>query len=164
MPLLEAFWRKIVKYLLAIVLSIFSLTAVANEEEFTLRVNDGVVEVNMSDWQYLSNEATYHFYLAKKNMHVGNGFHKIHSISEFKEPEGRIYSGLSAPVKYIISFGYMDCNDGIFNLVGQLFTDKNYKIIYSSSYEYGEHRVEVTSPNTARNKAYTKVCMTGRDA
>lgn len=135
------------------------------EDEFRLSIIDNTkVEINKADWSYLSNEGTYDFYITKVNLHIGKGFHKVHTIVEFKEELGKPYANLQAPVKRIISYGYMSCEEQVFYLIGQIYLDVSDNIIYSEEHEFGTFRSEVTAPNTVRNKSYMKVCIGGRDA
>lgn len=152
--------KKIFGILLLLMVSI----AIA-EEDFRLIIKDNIlVEINKSDWSYLSNEGTYDFFITKNSKHTGNGFHKVHTMVEFKEKDGRLYDNLQAPVKRIISYGYMSCEEHVFYLIGQLYLEVNDKIIYAEEHQFGTYRIEVTSPNTARNKAFAKVCILGKDA
>ena len=154
------------KYILALTLLVITTSIVfANQEEFKLRIDEeNIVEIDKSNWTHLSDEKTYHFYVSKFNNQTQDGYYRMHSMVEFKEENGKQYTNLEAPVKRVISFGFMQCQEGVFYLIGELYTDKNNKIIYSAKYEFGEFVAEVTAPNTARNKAFMKVCIGGRDA
>lgn len=132
-----------------------------NSLSYTLDLTDGKhVQIDMNDWEYLSDEENYHFYLTKTNDYETDGFYKVYSLTLYKKEE--IYQNLKAPVNRVITYGYMNCEQEAFYLMGQIFMDKNNEILYISERTFGEQIIELSSPNTPRNKAYVKVCKLGK--
>lgn len=149
------------KYIMVLFVLTLS-TAFAEQPDFTVNItNDGYVVLDIDDWDITSVEANYDFYISKNNKDLGKGYHRVYSWTEFKEPE--YYSYLQGSVQRMISYGFMNCNEGTFSLMGSLYVDQKNKILDSTGYEYGEYLVEVTTPNTSRNKAFIKVCQLGQN-
>jgi hypothetical protein len=150
------------KFIIAILFALVMPLSHTAEPEFSLKIGeDGVVNLDSSDWDIVSQELNYDFYLAKVVTHVGNDYYRLYSWTEFREAEE--YSYLKAPVKRMLSYGFMNCSDGTFSLMGSLYLDQNNKVLDSTGYDFGQYLVEVLTPNTSRNKAYKKVCVSGHN-
>lgn len=148
------------KKMVIIALSIICMATANANEEFLLKFKDNnQILLDMNEWTKLSDEGNYTFYLSKESNEINTGYYKVHSLVEFPDPNGVEYKNLNGPVKRIFSYGIMDCEQGIFFLLGDFYTDKDNVIVFSSQFEMGTRQVEVLTPNTARNKAYIKVCI-----
>jgi len=149
------------KSTIALLVFLFSVTANANEE-FKLKFSDPTqIEFNVTDWEPISVEGTYDFYLAK-NFISDNGMVKIHSLVDFHKIQENSNSTVMRYVKRIFSFGIIDCKNGVLYLLGDFFTNETNQVVYIQNHDFGEYRVELLTPNTPRNKAYIRVC--GKDS
>lgn len=145
------------KNLLVFLMLMFSLPLNAREEfKLNITENEEIVH-SENDWIYLSDEGPYFFYVNNYGyITTENGLRKVHSLVVLKET--RDFAPIAYKVKKIYSFGFMDCKSKIFYLSNSFFVDSNSKIIFANNYPLGEYKVEVSTPNTARNLSYKKVC------
>jgi hypothetical protein len=143
---------------LIFVLALIS-TPILAATEFRLKFTDPTqIEFNAEDWVKVSREDVYDLYISKDAVSSNQSKVKVHSMVIFHEPKGRELSGVLAPVKKIYSFGMMDCKEAILYLVTDLFVDVNEQVIYMQNHDFGDYRVDLKEPNTARNAAFLKVC------
>ena len=145
------------KAIVVVVMFFFSVIANATEE-FKLKFSDPTqIEFNAVDWELISVEQNYDFYLAK-NTTVRNGSAKIHSLVDFHDLQNNENTPAIGPVKKIFTFGIIDCERGIFYMLNDFYTSETHQIVYSHNYAFGEFRVELLTPGTPRNIAYIKAC------
>jgi hypothetical protein len=145
------------KNLLVFLMLMFSLPLNAREE-FKLNITENrEIIYSQEDWVYLSDEGSYLFYVNNYGFTMTDeGLYKVHSLVSFKEP--RDLTPLVKSVKQIYSFGIMSCKNKLFYLFNSFFVDKNNNIVFAQDYPPSEYIVEVSTPNTARNLSYKKVC------
>ena len=150
------------KYIIAILLAILCASSLASDG-FSLKfTDDNFVIFDKDEWVQISEEENFDFFLSKTPELLQSDIFKVHSMVEFREEE--VYTQLKAPVKRIFSWGIMDCNRAIFHLMGDFYVDKNNEIIFASQSEFRVNQIELRTPNTARNKAYNKVCTYNSEA
>ncbi len=135
----------------------FSLPLNAREE-FKLNVTENEEIVHSeNDWIYLSDEGPYFFYVNNYGYITNEeGLYKVHSLVILKEL--RDFPPIANKVKKVYTYGLMSCKNKIFYLLNSFYVSETDKIIYAHNYPPGEYKVEVATPNTARNLSYKKVC------
>lgn len=143
--------------IIAALVFLFSVNVNANEEFKLKFLNPTQIEFNANDWELISVEKNYDFYLAK-NITVKNGAVKIHSLVDFHALQDNKDTPAISPVKKIFTFGIVDCERGIFYMLNDFYTSETNQIVYLQNYEPGEYSVELLTPGTPRNKAYIKAC------
>lgn len=148
------------KYLKYILFSLLVFSPALAKEDFSLRFkNENEVIYTPSDWVKISEEGAFDFYVSKVTPKIDHTHHRVFSLVEFAEP--RKYQSLNSPVKRIFSFGIMDCENAVFYLLTDIYTDSNNNIIFVADYKSNPEVVEVSTPDTPRNKAFIKVCFVG---
>jgi hypothetical protein len=145
------------KATIAALMFLFSITANANAE-FKLKFSDPTqIEYNANDWELISVEGTYDFYIAKNSIN-DKGMVKMHSLVDYHKIQENSNSPIMSSVKKIYSFGMIDCTNGILYLLNDFFTTETNQVVYIQNHDFGEYRVELLTPNTPRNKVYIRVC------
>jgi hypothetical protein len=124
-----------------------------------LKIENGRVIQEPSNYEKTYESDVYHFYIRKDIQQVGSKKYLVHTMVEYVLPDGIEYAELGYSVKRIYNYGMLDCNRRVFTLVSDIFTDETNKIVYSENYELGEFVAELTNPNTARHTVYKKVCV-----
>jgi hypothetical protein len=147
------------KAILTALLLLVSVAAGAKEDfEFTF-INGTHIENNEKDWALVSEESkVYNLYTSHDAIGTGNDQVQVHTKVEYLAKDGFRFDALSEPVKRIFSFGVVDCEQAIFYLLADFFVDSSDKILFRQDHEPGEYRVEMLTPNTARNSLFKLVC------
>jgi hypothetical protein len=124
-----------------------------------LKIENGRVVQELSNYEKTYESDVYHFYIRTDIKQIGSNQFLVHTMVEYVLPDGVEYAELGYSVKRIYNYGMLDCNRRVFNLVSDIFTDETNKIVYSEVYELGEFVAELMNTNTARYTVYKKVCV-----
>lgn len=148
------------KKILATILVAFCPIITANEypHNYTIIDNTQVLYVE-SEWELIYNIDAYKFYIRKDTKQIDKGVYAIHTLLEYNLVNGVTYESLKVPVKRVFTHGVIECEYNVFNLLTDIYTDKNNIILYSAEHEVGEYKSELKTKNTARNTVYNKVCI-----
>lgn len=120
-----------------------------------------VVKYVPNDWIFLKHESDYSFYVNN------GGFEKAHSnllmiytLLVFDKP--RIIKDTDITIEKIYTFGLLDCDNSLFSMIGELYTDPGGVVHQNLLFEEGEYVVKMNSPGTARKEAYLSACVNKR--
>lgn len=114
---------------------------------------------DISKYEKIYQNDVYNFYIRSGELKVGPEQYLIHTMVEYITPDGLEYAELGYSVKRIYNYGMLDCDLRVMNLFSDVFTNEKNEVVYSESYEIGEFKSELMTPNTARNAVYKKVCI-----
>lgn len=149
------------KKFIFVVLSVLCMTCFA--KDFGIEVDmskpTAIVKHKAEDWIFLKHESDYSFHVnvdGFKSVH--SDLLLVHSLVSFDAP--RKLENADIFVDKIYSYGLIDCNKGLFSLLGELYVDDKGEVKLNSMYGEGDHVVALNAPGTARYEAYVYVCKT----
>lgn len=147
------------KAILALLLLFVTITAGA-KERFELKFLDESTIVNDdNDWYFVGEEKSiYKLYVSKDSIRTKQPQVPVHTRVEYDGENGYKFNALPKPIKRIFSGGIVDCDNAMFYLMADFFVDSSNSIVHFQPHELGEYRVEMQTPNTARNGLYKAVC------
>lgn len=146
------------KKLLALsLLLIASLTYAANGFQLKYTQDNGTVTIldNSKDWVQVYESSKMIVYVNDGGFLEANGYRIMHSKISYKQPEA-FMNGES--IHHIYSYGLVECKKGHLNLIGDLYTNENFQMIYKKDFQMGEFVADLTQPGTAANAVYGVIC------
>lgn len=146
------------KKLLALsLLLIASLTYAANGFQLKYVQENGNITIldNPKDWVKVYESSGMTLYLNDGGFLEANGYRIMHSKVTYKEPK-QFLNGES--IHHIYSYGLVDCKKAELNLIGDLYTNEKFEMVYKKDFELGQFVADLTKPNTAANSVYGVVC------
>lgn len=150
------------KKLLLIVMALITLNCYS--KEFEVQIDNTktppVVKYVPNDWVFLKHENDYSFYINNGGFQNYEDLVIIYTLVSFDKP--REVKGTGILIDKIYSFGLLDCNNTLFSLIGEMYTDVDGIIHQNSTYAEGEYVVKMNSPDTARQQAYLSACINKR--
>ena len=147
------------KKLIAILLLGLSPLLLASDFGQHLLIENNFVIHPITEYEKTHTNDVYHFYIRNDIKQVGPKQFLVHTMVEYILEDGIKYAELGYSIKRIYNYGMLDCDLKAFSLTSDVYVDEKNKIVYSESYELGEFVAELTTPNTARNSVYKKVCF-----
>jgi hypothetical protein len=136
---------------------IASLSYAANGFELKFTENNGTVTIlhDPKDWVEVYDSSG-------MSLSVNNGgflevkdFRILHSKITYKEAK-QFLNG--EKIHHIFSYGLVDCKAGVLYLIGDLYTNEKFEMLYKKDYEVGDFIAKITEPNTAANEVYGVMC------
>jgi len=150
--------RSEMKKLLALsLLLIASLSYAANGFQLNYTENQGTITIldDPKDWLQVYESTGMKLFVNNGGFLETKGLRILHSKVAYKEPK-KLMDGEF--IHYIYSYGLVDCDKGVLHLVGELYTNQNFEMIYKRDFELGEFVADITKPGTAANEVYGVIC------
>lgn len=129
----------------------------ANGFQLKYTQNAGTITIldNPKDWVQVYESSGMTLYLNDGGFPESNGFRLMHSKATYKEAE-QFANGES--IHHIYSYGLVDCAKAELNLVGDLYTNEKFEVIYKKDFKLGQFVADLTKPGTAANAAFGVIC------
>ena len=108
------------------------------------------------EWILGAGRDDWDLYVEKGMFDQHKDMHEFHAVTAYKTPYQS--DGLRAKVSKIYTYGVLNCNRGVLDILYEWYVDIDENIIYTSSHEFGSYTVEMLTPDTARNEVYTQIC------
>ena len=148
------------KHLFSFVMAIlFSLPVYSAEYRLPfVEQKDGTTKIPFieREWILSVGRDEWNLYLEKGMFDKHKEMYEFHAVTAYKTP---YYSdGLKAKVSKIYTYGVLNCNRGVLDILYEWYVDIDENIIYTSSHEFGSYTVEMLTPDTARNEVYNLIC------
>lgn len=131
----------------------------ASDFEHKIEVKQGLVKFDKNQFELIYENDEYNFYFRKNLVRVDLDEYAVHTMVEYKLPNGVEYPEYKISVKKIYNFGIVNCKQKSIDLLTDIFTNNEEVIVFIANYNFGIFRSELSSPNTARNAVYNKVCV-----
>lgn len=147
------------KKLIMLLLIAVSPILYASDFEHKIEIKKGLVKFDKNEFELIYENDEYNFYFRKNLVKVDSDEYAVHTMVEYKSPNGVEYSEYNITVKKIYNFGIVNCKQKSIDLLTDIFTNPEEVIVFIANYNFGIFRSELVSPNTARNAVYNKVCV-----
>lgn len=146
------------KKLLALsLLLIASLSYAITEFQLKFTENNGTVTIlnNPQDWVQVYDSSGMALFVNNGGFREANEMRIMHSKVTYKEAK-QFLNG--EKIHHIFSYGLVDCKKGFLYLIGDLYTNEKYEMLYKKDYELGEFVADITKTGTAANEVYGVMC------
>ncbi len=147
--------KKLIMLLLVVASSILH----ASDFEHKIEIKQGLVKFDKNQFELIYENDEYNFYFRKNLVKIDSEEYAVHTMVEYKSPNGVEYPEYNISVKKIYNFGILNCKQKSIDLLTDVFTDNEEVVVFIANYDFGIFRSELASPNTARNAVYNKVCV-----
>jgi len=137
-------------------LTILSVGSKAQEFQLSITENNQII-YNEAVWQQAAQSNIFQLYVHKASLNIRQRQVPVYSVTEFNDPAGQKYEMLEQPVYKIYTFGLLDCQTALFNIINHWFVDKDNKIVYNDVKSVGSYIVDMSANNTPRNDLYRLV-------
>ncbi len=146
------------KLLALLMLLIASLSYAANGFQLKYTDNEGTITIldNSKDWVKVYESSGMTLYLNDGGFAEANGYKVMHSKITYKTPQEFVGG---QKIHHIYSYGLVDCKKGVLYLIGDLYTNDKFEMIYKKDFSVGEFVSDLKEPNTARNDVYGVICI-----
>lgn len=136
---------------------IATLSYAANSFQLKYTQDGGNITIldNSEDWIQVYESSKMIVYVNQGGFLELNEYRVMHSKISYKKPE-EFMNGQS--IHHIYSYGMIECKKGHLNLIGDLYTDENFQMIYKKDFQFGEFVADLTQPGTAANAVYGVIC------
>ncbi len=145
------------KVLLALLLLVAPLSYA--EKDFTLKYTEKegtmIVLNKDSDWIKVYESSGITLYLNDGGFRETNGYKILHSKISYKKPEQFVNGD---QIHHIYSYGLVDCKKNHMYLIGDLYTNDKFEVLYKTNYQVGEYVADMTQKGTAANEAFNVIC------
>lgn len=131
----------------------------ASDFEHKIEIKQGLVKFDKNEFELIYENDEYNFYFRKNLVKIDSTDYAVHTMVEYKSPNGVEYPEYNITVKKIYNFGILNCKQKSIDLLTDIFTNSEEVIVFIANYNFGIFRSELSSPNTARNAVYNKVCV-----
>lgn len=131
----------------------------ASDLEHKIEIKQGLVKFDKNEFELIYENDEYNFYFRKNLVKIDSDGYAVHTMVEYKSPNGAEYPEYNITVKKIYNFGIVNCKQKSIDLLTDVFTNSEEVIVFIANYNFGIFRSELSSPNTARNAVYKKVCV-----
>lgn len=153
-------WRERVimkKLLIALSLLIAPLSYAKNDFTLKYTEKEGTITVlnENSDWVKVYDSSGMSLYLNDGGFAEKNGYKILHSKITYKKPE-QFVNGES--IHHIYSYGLVDCKKQTMFLIGDLYTNDKFQVLYKTNYQVGEYVADMAQKGTAANEAFNVIC------
>jgi hypothetical protein len=147
------------KKLIMLILVVASPILHASDFEHKIEIKQGLVKFDKNQFELIYENDEYNFYFRKNLVKIDSEEYAVHTMVEYKSPNGVEYPEYNISVKKIYNFGILNCKQKSIDLLTDVFTDNEEVVVFIANYDFGIFRSELASPNTARNAVYNKVCV-----
>lgn len=137
-------------------LTILSVGSKAQEFQLSITENNQII-YNEAVWQQAAQSNIFQLSVHKASLNIRQRQVPVYSVTEFNDPAGQKYEMLEQPVYKIYTFGLLDCQTALFNIINHWFVDKDNKIVYNDVKSVGSYIVDMSANNTPRNDLYRLV-------
>jgi hypothetical protein len=122
-------------------------------------VGPNYIEYDSSQWQLAAQSNIYDLLINKNSLTTKSTIKEITSMTEFHDPDGHKFNSVTERIKIIYSYGIIDCDAGLFNLLQSWYVDNNNKVIYTETHFDKSYLVDMRTRNTPRNDLFQLVCQ-----
>ena len=111
-----------------------------------------------TQWQLAAQSNIYDLSIDKNSLIADSIIKEITSMTEFHDPDGHKFNSVTERIRIIYSYGIIDCDSGLFNLLQSWYVDNNNKVIYNEAHFDKSYLVDMRTRNTPRNDLFFLVC------